>query len=53
MGWKGVSFGLLVPLCGMAAAEKTLDSKPGWSVAYGGNEVYITGRPEVKMEIPV
>jgi hypothetical protein len=50
MGWKGVSFG---PWDFPAPAEKTLDSKPGWSVAYGGNEVYITGRPEVKTEIAV
>ena len=62
MGWKGVSFGLLVPLCGIAAplrarapdgpqsplgaaaygrraAEKTLDSKPGRSIACWGCQV--------------
>jgi hypothetical protein len=50
MGWKGVSFGPLVPLCGIAAAEKTLDSKPGRSVAYWRNEVYVTGRSRIENE---
>ncbi len=45
MGWQGVSFGLWVPLCGIAAAEKTLDSKPGWSVTCWGNKVYVTDWP--------
>ncbi len=30
---RGVSFGVLVPLRGIAAAEKALDSKLGWNVA--------------------
>jgi hypothetical protein len=53
IGWKGASFGLLVPLRGIAAAEKLWTRNLAGALHTGVVRSMLTVSREMKTEIPV